>query len=319
MIRHILVPLDGSELAECVLPHAAALSRAFNAQITLLQVLEKDLFPGVGQGESPLDWYFRRAESEQYLETVSQRLRVLGHSIQNDIIEGQPAIGIVEYARQHHTDLILLSSHGKSGINNWRISSVVQKIISRASASIFLVRAFKPVPTSLDALHYQRVLVGLDGSQRAECVLPLASSLALKEKALLVLAHVTCKPFMLLREPLSDEDTRLVEQIVERNFQEADRYLNNLATRLSADGVNLTKQLRIGDASTSLHDLIEEENVDLVVLSAHGYTGDIHRLHGSVATNFIYYGLTPLLIVQDMSEDEIHELVIDNIDVRRKL
>jgi nucleotide-binding universal stress UspA family protein len=319
MIKHILVPLDGSTLAECVLPHAVALARTSDATITLLEVLEIAHKTDIGRAVNPLDWQFVRVEAQRYLEEIAGRLHEAGMTSESIILEGHPPENIVEYARQFGVDLILLSSHGKSGLSGWNISSVVQKIISHSSVSVYLVRAYQTTPKALNDLRYQRLMVGLDGSQRAECVLQVASNLASYYKARLLLAHVASRPIMLRREPLSLEEDQLVDQIVERNIQEANRYLEALASRMANEGIELEKKLCVGENPYSaLHELVDEEKVDLVVLSAHGYTGDVRRLYGGVATNFIAYGTTPLLIVQDLSSEEIRSIFKVPIEDRRK-
>ena len=181
MFEHILVPLDGSSLAECVLPHTVAIAQAFGSQVTLLQALERG--PGADRARSvdPLGWHLRRVETEAYLDGLAARIRKLGVSTQSRLLEGQAAEQVIEFARQrqHGVGLIILSSHGRSGLSEWNISSVGQKIILRAHVPVMIVRAYEPCAGNVGSLRYGRLLVPLDGSQRAECVLPLVTALAL--------------------------------------------------------------------------------------------------------------------------------------------
>jgi len=248
MFEHILVPLDGSQLAECVLPHAVALARAFDAKVTLLRVL---------------------------------------------------------------VDLILLGSHGRSGLSGWNISSVVQKIILRAYVPTMIVRAYQRVPSDIEGLRYRHVLVPLDGSQRAECVLPLASTLWRYHESRLLFAQVVSKPEMPHRAPLTLEEAEMASQITERNRFEATRYLEQLHLRLSVDAE--TRLLVSDDVAASLHNMVAQEQVDLVLLSAHGYSGGTRWPYGSIALNFIAYGTSPLLIVQDLSRHEMQRTQIEMV------
>jgi nucleotide-binding universal stress UspA family protein len=166
-----------------------------------------------------------------------------------------------------------------------------------------IVRAYQPVTSDLTDLRYQRLLVPLDGSQRAECVLPLATTLTRFHKSQLLLVHAVRRPEMPHRAPLTQEDINLANRIIERNRLEATRYLKQLQPRLDVDV--RTHLLVCDHAAATLHDLVEQANVDLVVLSAHGYSGESKWPCGSMALNFIAYGTTPLLIVQDLSQDEV--------------
>ncbi|HEX7974857.1 MAG TPA: universal stress protein, partial [Anaerolineales bacterium] len=201
MFDHILVPLDGSTLAECVLPHLLAIAKTGNPRITLLSVLDPFGAANRSKTVDPFDWQVRKAETEAYLKDQAARLSEANLTIQVEILEGKAAESIVEYGRDQKVSLILLSSHGQSGISGWNVSSVVQKIILRAHTSVMIVRAYQPAPAGLAGMHYQRILLPLDGSQRAEIVLPVAEALARAHDATLLLAHVVRRPELPCRTP----------------------------------------------------------------------------------------------------------------------
>ncbi len=316
MFEHILVPLDGSSLAECVLPHVVAVTRACGARVTLLQVLERPRAPGPARFVDPLGWYITEAETRAYLDGWMARLQEAGLQAQGVLLEGPAAERIIEFVHTENVSLVLLSSHGRSGLSGWNVSSIVQKIILRAYVPAMIVRAYQPVVRELTGLRYQRLLVPLDGSQRAECVLPLVTCLARFHKSEVLLVHVVSKPQMLHRVPAAPEDIELVERITERNREEAARYLEQLRSRLEID---VRIRLLVGsNVATTLHDLAEEENVDLIVLSAHGYSGESRWPYGSLVVNFIGYGTTPLLIVQDLSLDKVRRTKAELIARERK-
>ena len=303
MFGHILVPLDGSSLAECVLPHTVAVAQAFGAQVTLLRVLERTRTASRTRPVDPLDWHISKAEAGAYLDGVTARLQKANLRTENTLLEGQTAECIIEFAHGHDVNLIILSSHGRSGLSRWNVSSTVQKIILRACVPTMIVRAYQPVTSDLTGLRYSRLLVPLDGSLRAECVLPLATILARFHKSELLLVHVVSRPEMARHVPPMQEEVELADQITERNRLSAARYLKQLQARLSWD---IETRLLVSDnAAATLHDLVDQENMDLVVLSAHGYSGGTKWPYGSIALNFIAYGTTPLLIVEDLSPDEV--------------
>jgi nucleotide-binding universal stress UspA family protein len=303
MLERMLVPLDGSSLAECVLPHAVALARAFGSRITLLQVLERAHAADQTRSVDPLGWHIRKAEAGAYLDGLVARLQEAGLRTEKRLLEGQAAERIVEFAHGQNVGLILLSSHGRSGLSDWNVSSVVEKIILRACMPTMIVRAYQPVSSGLTGLRYRQVLVPLDCSQRAECVLPLATTLAHFHESQVLLAHVVCRPEMVRRAPLTQEEVELANCLTERNREEASKCLERLRSELSPDVQ--THLLGSDSAAAALHDLVKQEDIDLVVLSAHGYSGGTKWPYGSVTLNFIVYGTTPLLIVQDLSQDEL--------------
>ena len=178
MFDNILVPLDQSVLAECVLPHAVAIARAFQSQVTLLNVLEGGNRLDGTYGVDPLEWRIRKLEAESYLRSLADRLKETGLPVKSRMLEGEAAEQIIDFAHNSGVNLIILSSHGQSGLTGWNVSSVVQKIVMRARTSIMIVRAYQRKAADLADLRYQRLLVPMDGSRRAEWVWPLATTLA---------------------------------------------------------------------------------------------------------------------------------------------
>jgi nucleotide-binding universal stress UspA family protein len=220
-------------------------------------------------------------------------------------MEGKAEERIIEYADSKEIQLLILSSHGRSGLTGWNVSSVVQKIILRAYTSTLIVRAYQPVLASETGFRYSRLFVPLDGSQRAESVLPIASNLATYYDAELLLGHVVPRPEMPRRTPLTPEDSGLSERITERNRVEATRYLEDLQSRLPE---KTQVRLLVSDRLTaSLHDMARDEQADLVLLTAHGYSGESKWPYGSVVISFIAYGTTPLLIFQDIPKNLLRE------------
>ena len=303
MFEHVLVPLDGSSLAECVLPHVVSFARAFGSKVTLLRVLARSEGAQAAPIVDPVDWHIAEAQTNSYLEEVAGRLDALGVETSRVIVDGNAAERVTEYADQQDVDLIILSSHGRSGLSGWNVSSVVQKIILRAYRSVLIVRAYLPVEHTLGEPMYRRILVPLDGSPRAECVTSIAVRLARSHDATLLLAHVVRRPEMPRRTAPTEEDIKLADRLVERNREEVTAYLQDLKENLQLDADH--HLLVSDDVATSLHELAESQEADLVILSAHGYSGTPRWSYGSVATSFIGYGSTPLLIVQDLSRDEV--------------
>lgn len=304
MFGQILTPLDGSSLAECVLPHVVSLAKVYDAQVILVQVIE---CPEATSNEpvDPLLWELCKAEAEAYLDDVKVRLEEVGVGrIATEFLEGRPASRLVEFIRDTDVDLVVLSSHGKAGLSRWNVNSVVRKIIQRAHRSTMIVRAYRAVESdTLREAHYRRLLVPLDGSQRAECALTTAVTLARFHDAQLLVGHIVERPEMPRQVPLTDEDQALIDRFVKRSKEVSEQYLDQLRARLSLD---FEAKLHVNDdVAAALHTMVEEEDVDLVVLSAHGYSGATKWPFGSVTSSLIEYGATPLLMAQDLAPHEV--------------
>ena len=305
MFDHVLVPLDGSSLAERALPHAVALARAFDSLVTVVRSVERRAGDGMTEAVDPLTWQMRKAEALAYLDGVVSRLQNLEVRGDRLVVEGDAAEQIINHTQQNPVDLIVLTSHGRSGLSEWNISSVVQKVIQRAYVPMLIVPAYRPAPAEMGTLEYGRLAVPLDGSQRAEYVLPAAAKIAAVYDALLLLVHVVARPTVPRKMPLAAEEQELVERLLELNRDHATRYLDDLAARMSA---RVDTRLLVADNPvTALHELVAQDNVDLMLMTAHGYSGETRWPYGSVALSFIMYGSAPLLLMQDVAKEDAVE------------
>jgi len=303
MFDPILVPLDGSQLAECVLPHAAAFAHSFEAELMLLRILEKNQTGATAQLFDLLNWQIQKTKATLYLEEIKARFKESNIRARAIILEGLVTEGITGYAQNAGVKLIILSSHGRHGLTQWGISSITQKIILSAPTSILIVRAHQQ--DSLAELStiplYQRILVPLDGSQRAEHVLPIITQLAHVHQPKIHLVHVVQTPEMARQMPPAREDIDLSNRVIARNREEAGHYLEQLKSRSYLQGIAVQTHLITSDhTAAALHQVVEREHIDMVIFSAHGYSGKHQWPYGSVVNNFILYGEVSLLIVQDL-------------------
>jgi nucleotide-binding universal stress UspA family protein len=301
MIEHVLVPLDTSPLAECAVPHAVALAQPFGAEITLLHAMEPPHSTAASSFVDPLDWNLQKVEVSCYLEDMVARLRQANVRAQYVLLDGKPADCIVRTAQSYDQACLVLSSHAQGGMSEWKIGSVAQQIMSRRHVSTMIVRADSSVGRELQSWHYRRVLVPLDGSLRAECVLPLVMMLADFHEAHVILAHVITGPEMPRGILTPHEDLELAHRLTEHRRVDALHYL--VQSRAKAGPDTEIRLLMSDNRADTLHKLIEEEKIDLVVMSAHGYSGKAECTYGSLVINFITNCTTSLLIVQDLPEE----------------
>ncbi len=316
MFRRILMPLDGSRLAECAVSCTTALARTFGMPVTLLRVLEQSQGADCSRPIDPLDWHMCKTEAGTYLEDLASRFEAEGVETESILKEGEPAQRIVEAVEEKDIDLLVVSSHGRSGLNPWYAGSVFQKIAARARISMMIVRAYQESAEASNGSRFDRILVPLDGSKRSEFALPPAVRLARDHASDLILAHVTRIPEMPRRHPPNPEDRELSTRLVQRNQKEMETHFESVLPRLPVKARILLEAA--DDPAIRLHELVGEQKADMVVMSAHGYSGKSKWTYGSIAHNFIIYGTTPLLLMQDFPRGRIEPTESESASAERK-
>lgn len=138
MFKKILVPLDGSKLAEGILPRVEWLAKIHDAQVTLLRVALAHTFPGM----DPIQHQVKVVrEAEEYLAKIEGDLRSVGVKVNSVVRYGNEAQEIVDHARDRGFDLIAMSTHGRTGVSQLVLGSVANKVIHLATVPILLCRA----------------------------------------------------------------------------------------------------------------------------------------------------------------------------------
>ncbi|MEN8143438.1 MAG: universal stress protein [Gemmatimonadota bacterium] len=298
MIQRILVPLDGSTLAECVLPHVAAIASAHEAETIFLNVVHSE-----SGTPDPInvDLRLRRAEAACYLEEKAAALQARNLPVDVVVLEGRPAEQIRDFARRESIDLIVVSDKGEGG-SALRLGAVAQKVVSGGDTSILLVRAASGLALEFDD-PYRRIMVPVDGSPLADWALCLAGSIARELQADLLIVFAVEIPDMPRRLPPAEHEAEARRRLVRANRRAARRYLDDMKRKLEGERLRVRTRLVVTDnVPKILHKVAEEEDVDLIVASAHGASGDSEWEYGSVATNLITYGRKPLLVFQDASQ-----------------
>jgi nucleotide-binding universal stress UspA family protein len=233
MIKRILVPLDGSALAESVLPVAAQLTRAVQGALILFRVYDmppSDVPLHVIEAEA------RRAQA--YLAGVALRSELAELQVESRTLGGAVARTILDAVQEYQADLLAMSSHGRSGITRRLLGSVTEHVIRHAPVPVLVLRG--PRAGEHQRLAAPVALVALDGSPLAETVLlPAAevlSALAAPEEGTLHLVRIVAPPVEIRAAALSGQPTPLLEREDER-LRAAEDYLLHLSERLQAEGL----------------------------------------------------------------------------------
>jgi nucleotide-binding universal stress UspA family protein len=295
-MTHLLVPLDGSALAEAALPAGIRLGRALPAQVTLLHVMERSA-PATVHGHAHLD---DAAEAAAYLTGVQARFADAGvvaeiHVHPNP--EGDVAASIAEHAAEFGADLIVLCAHGEGGLSGWWSGAMAQQVIRRVAPPVLLVR---PRPDgSAPPFAPESVLVALDGGGEGEAALPPALTLARATAAKLMLTVVVPTVGTLPGDraataifvPSATAAALDLEQDV------AAAYLDDLAARLRPSGAVVATAVVRGDAVREVAALAERIGPNILALATHGRAGLDAFWSGSVGSRVVAKATGPLLLV----------------------
>ena len=176
MFSRVLIPLDGSKLAELALPYAEELAGAFNSEVTLVEVCE--------QSESQYR-HMQQLYIEKVAELVRRHIKEVGPTVKVKpvILDGKPAAGIIDYAEKSDISLIIMATHGRSGIMVWATGSVANKVLHETRMPILLIRAKAPALKEGERELFSKILVPLDGSAKGETILTHVTGLTKELKS----------------------------------------------------------------------------------------------------------------------------------------
>lgn len=305
-IRHVLVCLDRSSLSEVCLPQAVSIARVFGSALTLLHVMQPVPEHSGARITDPLAWEVSRREASAYLDRLASEARdTWGLRVDSRIEQGRPAERIPTLAREIGADLIVIASHGESGLAAWNLGSTVQQVLAMARGSVLVARSALPAPGTIAP---KRVLVPLDGSLRSESVLPIAERIVEKYAAELLLVHVVAEPLQTAMLHAADLD--IARDLAARLEGRALRYLEHVRSRLPREMHVRTLVARHVDEPQALLEISRQRQIDLAVVSAHGSVCNPTRPFGGVTHHLLAHSTVPLLVLQDLSEPElvrIHE------------
>lgn len=301
MFRLVLIPLDGSRLAEAVLPAAAAVAQAFHARVALLHVIEVAA-PATVHGEQHL----RDADqADAYLQEVARRPVFQGQAVETHVHLSQTAdvaASVMDHAREFGADLVALSTHGWGGLREVLFGSMAQQALQRGTTPILLVR---PAGTgSAPSFVCRKILVPLDGTPGHEPALPVASTLARAWQAAVHL-EIVVPTTGTLSGPHTATGVLLptaTRHVLDLAAAEAERYVERLAAGLAAEAIPATHHVGRGDPATCLIGAADAVAADLVVLASHAKGAMDAFWSGSLTPKMMTALHRPVLLVRAAAE-----------------
>lgn len=296
--QHLLVPLDGSRLAESVFPIVRSLADRFRATVTLLHVIERRA-PATVHGDRHLAAV---AEAEAYLREVasgplaSAATRIHVHETD----EGGIGAAIAGHGEELRAGIIVLCAHGRSGAREVLYGGVAAQVLSRGTAPVLLVRPAGSGTAESLPYNVRRLVVPLDGSPASEAALAPAAELAAAFDAEIALAMVvpTVATASAERAPAALLLPGATAASLDMDVGPAREYLSRVAEALRARGLRAEVVVERGDPAAEVLALAERRAADLLVLATHGKAGMSAVWAGSVASRIAGRSTRPMLLIR---------------------
>ena len=311
MFQRILVPLDGSARAEQALPAAARVARAFGGTVLLLCVVPPIAGQGKMQGPETYpggEMDGQLAAADEYLKIVAASEALGGLPTEGHAVFGAPAPALLDAVRTCSADFLVICRHGLSGLAHWGLGSVAHKLVQQCPVPLLLLPdhgrafvAFEQYPI--------RALVALDGSPFSTAVLEPAVHFvaglaqARSQRGTLLFLQVVGLPASygrFHRQFPSSESTQAQHEAI----QQGEQYLATVAQRLMSSDLaryHLTVTTRVvsdPDVARTIAHTAEQELVDVIALSTHGWGGVLHWALGSIMERVVYASSVPLFILR---------------------
>jgi nucleotide-binding universal stress UspA family protein len=283
MATTILVPLDGSPLAEQALPYTERLAQASGACLVLVRASR----PPVGADDSD-----SLSDADDYLKRVTGALRARGLPVERSHRLGLAAHEILAEAAESQADLIVMGTHGRSGPGRVLYGSVADEVLRHAEVPVLLVPPHASASWPIDAR--LKVLVPLDGSELAETALEPVGAWAVRLGAELLLVQVVeWPPYVLM------DGGELLMLDPEELHAEAQDYLVPIAARLKPGLGAVSCRVELGrPVADTIVRIGEEEHVDLFAMATHGRGGLARLVLGSAATGILQQAHAPVLLIR---------------------
>jgi nucleotide-binding universal stress UspA family protein len=306
MLKRILVPLDGSPLAEAVLPQVKELATLHKAEVVLLRVALAHTLPGVNAVDAQVHAV---DEAQTYLATLEPDLIAHGLTVKSVVRYGHAAEEILDHARAGEVDLIAMSTHGRSGIRRWVVGSVAETVLRHAPVPILLVRLTGPLPIHATARPAEETTPGLPDSPAVPIrhilcpvdltpacreVMAAADAMAIRFDADLTILHAVYDP---LDATCSHIPHPPMEQLREEMIQVAEATLRRQARRALGPSPRASLVVVAGSPLQQILRFVKTHGVDLIVMGTTGKTGLDHMIMGSTAERVVRTAPCPVLSI----------------------
>jgi len=287
--KNILVPTDFSQFSNKAVECALYFAEKYNAKITLLHSIL--LFQEEGNDGSQLEEYERfvkekETEIEHKMNIHFQRAKKRGVDIASKVLRGFSAADtILEHLGEGDYDLIVVGTHGRTGIKKWVYGSVAEKIVRFSRVPVLTTHAFE------NAYRIQKILVPVDFSDFSRKAVQYAKNLAKDFNTQLIFLHTIFNEFQPAYFTTGTESVLILDpELKKRSSEKLEEFVGDVE--------NATFVVTEGLAYQSIVDYAEDDNIDLVVMATRGLTGLDHFLIGSTTERVVRLSKTPVLTIE---------------------
>ncbi len=295
MQKKIIVPLDGSDLAEVVLPYAEQDVGRTGSELILISVRE----PNDNHSPHMLQGYLEKIAETAKVNAEKYQPSPGGKpvAVRCEILNGNPAEEIIAFANKEEGSRIMMATNGQSGFTRWALGSVAEKVSRVTNQPIILIRAKGSKPDVRQRGFFSKVLAPLDGSRESEVTLPYVEELARDMQAEVILLQV------LVPEGFIASQLRVMDPDSLKAFTKD--YMEKLARDMQEKGLNARSVLleTRKDVAKEINNYTAQNYIDLVVMSTHGRSGLRRMILGSVADEVLHEGNTPIMLIRPPKTD----------------
>ena len=288
--KHVLVPLDRSPLAEQALGAAMTLARVYNAKITLTSVVRTRRLGLLAQPEEEIETV--RAKDEAYLRRTTELLRSKGFETDYAVEVGRFAETLNRIAQNLQVDQLVMTTHGRSGLQRWLLGSAVTDVVQHMDIPILLIRPRSHVDP-LSPISFKKILVPLDGSEVSERILAYVRAVDPSFESVVLLLTVPEVPEPELYGTMADV---IKKYRVQAEIQ-AHTYLDHIAGVLQEDGLQVKTVVTGTNPATTIAELGEKERVNLIMMATHGRGGLDRVFLGHVADRIVQQTTCPVFLL----------------------
>jgi nucleotide-binding universal stress UspA family protein len=307
MFRTLVVPLDGSPLAERAVPYAVRLAQAWQARLVIMQAV---LAPATGSVDS-VNWERLQldaiSDAHDYLAELAESFSGQLAAMEIATPYGRAVDKILETVDVFGADAVVMATHGRTGFAHVLYGSVTEAVLARGSKPVFVVYA-RPgeAPAPVFSPQNARLLVPQDGSEYDAPALRTALDM-LGARGEIVLVSVVAPPEDVVRDTSSGHVVAFVDQQEEARTREARDYLASVAEplRQAPASIGVTVDVRVGDPASGISLAALDHQADLIVMATHGRTGIRRAVLGSVAGTVLRSGPTPVLLVHPQGSSPV--------------
>jgi len=289
MYEKILVPLDGSNLAEAALPYAEELARKVGSQIYLISVL-----PSGSESDEDQSQHLRQF----YIDGMTKTIKQKGIKIKSEIITGDPGDQILGYVDSNNIDLIIMGTRGRSVLQRWILGSVADKVVSSASCPVALISTDNTEAEVHRGQILRKALVILDGSTEGEVIIPYVEEIASKLRMQVTLLRLEEISNEYAEGALLYGPVHTSEEKKSSIRAKARRHLRKIADQLENKGIPVEVKVRISDSSETIIKVAKQVDADVLALATRGRPGISRWIFGSVRDEIVNIGNTLVLLVR---------------------